>query len=534
MRRLFVSLYLAVVAAFVLCALAVPWLFEQSLRRPIAEYGARLSAAPQYLFERELGRHPRDSWPEVMRDLQTRFGYELALRPIDSLEVDADVRTRLRAGQALSPPDDRDRMIDMLLPIRGSDLVVVTRFSESDAERAQRGFGGIYSLVERELDTIPAPQRPAELRRLSGIFGIPLTLMTEAEVTDLDAAQRALLRRGQVVGLDMDDDASGERYYKRLDDGSAVLKIGPIPDPDVLDFAGPALFVALAVVLGLISFLWVRPLWRDMRALEQGAATLGGGALDARVEVGQGSAVRPLADTFNAMADRIQGLVTRQRELNNAISHELRTPLARLRFALEMHGRAASDADRARHAASMASDIAELESLVEESLAYSRMNSPVEAPPAPETVRLAPWLEQLVAANRDLAGAIDVRIEVDPLHPEGRFDRRLMTRAVQNLLRNALRHARQRVTLRATRSELIVDDDGPGIPPGQREAVFLPFHRIDDSRSRDTGGHGLGLAIARRIVEQHGGSLVAEESPDGGARFRIEGTGLSWDARRSA
>jgi signal transduction histidine kinase len=528
MRRLFVSLYIVLVAAFVFCAFAVPWLFQQSLRQPLAQYGERLAAAPQFLFEQELARHPRAQWPQVIRDLQSRFGYELTLRPIDALPVDAATRARLRAGQSLSPADDKGQMNDMLLPIRGSGLVVTTRFMESDVERAQRGFGGIYALIERHLATIPLPQRAPELQRLSTRFGIPLAMMTP-EATGLDPAQRQQLARGQVVGVDMDAETDTERYYKLLADGSAVLQVGPLPQPAIINYVVPTLYGVLALVLALITFLWVRPLWHDMRRLEQGARTLGTGELDARVDVSGGSAVRPLADTFNAMAGRIQALVNQQRELNNAVSHELRTPLSRLRFALDMLGRAASEPDRTRLAAGMSADIAELEALVEESLSYSRLNAPVDAVLTRERVPLADWLEGLVAANRDLIGApeerIEAHIDVDPAHPDAQFDRRLMTRAMQNLIRNALQHARQRVSITvvdaAGATEILIEDDGPGIPPEQRDAIFLPFHRVDGSRNRDTGGHGLGLAIARRIFDLHGATVRVEESPQGGARFRV-------------
>jgi signal transduction histidine kinase len=173
----------------------------------------------------------------------------------------------------------------------------------------------------------------------------------------------------------------------------------------------------------------------------------------------------------------------------------------------------------------MAADIAELEGLVEESLSYSRLSVPAELTLARERVPLRPWLEGLAEANRDLLGALRLRIEVDPAHPEASFDRQLMTRAVQNLVRNALQHARHDVSITvadaAGVAAIIVDDDGPGVPPEHREAIFLPFHRIDGSRSRDTGGHGLGLAIARRIFDAHGAMATVEDSPLGGARFRV-------------
>jgi two-component system OmpR family sensor kinase len=105
------------------------------------------------------------------------------------------------------------------------------------------------------------------------------------------------------------------------------------------------------------------------------------------------------------------------------------------------------------------------------------------------------------------------------------LDRRLLARAVGNLLRNAQKYAGKHILLSAVRDaravEITVDDDGPGIPEDEREKIFDPFYRLDRSRDRATGGFGLGLSIARKAVALHGGSLRAETSPLGGARFVI-------------
>jgi two-component system OmpR family sensor kinase len=104
-------------------------------------------------------------------------------------------------------------------------------------------------------------------------------------------------------------------------------------------------------------------------------------------------------------------------------------------------------------------------------------------------------------------------------------DRRLLARAVGNLLRNAQKYAAHTVALSARRDggllEILVDDDGPGIPEDERERIFEPFYRLDRSRDRATGGFGLGLSIARKAVALHGGVLRVEQSPLGGARFVI-------------
>jgi signal transduction histidine kinase len=104
-------------------------------------------------------------------------------------------------------------------------------------------------------------------------------------------------------------------------------------------------------------------------------------------------------------------------------------------------------------------------------------------------------------------------------------DRRLLARAVGNLLRNAQKYAAHTVALSARRDgdllEIVVDDDGPGIPEEERERIFEPFYRLDRSRDRATGGFGLGLSIARKAVALHGGVLAVQRSPLGGARFVI-------------
>jgi two-component system OmpR family sensor kinase len=104
-------------------------------------------------------------------------------------------------------------------------------------------------------------------------------------------------------------------------------------------------------------------------------------------------------------------------------------------------------------------------------------------------------------------------------------DARLLSRAVGNLMGNARRYAETRVVLRAAREadgvKIVVEDDGPGIPAGEREQVFAPFYRLDRSRDRATGGFGLGLSIARKAVQLHGGSLTVEDGSMGGAKMVI-------------
>ena len=235
---------------------------------------------------------------------------------------------------------------------------------------------------------------------------------------------------------------------------------------------------------------------------------------------------------MNSMAERIRQLLATHRELSCGISHELRTPIARMRFALEMLSETDERAERERLWAMMEADLDELDQLIDTSLTYARFER--EAPQAHfSSVNLAEWLTDEVDSVRLLGRQLDVTVNTEKL-PENLFvdlDRKAMPYALRNLLRNAFKYAGKHIVVSAQlegETMLIhVDDDGIGIPPEEREHIFSAFTRLDRSRDRSTGGYGLGLAIARRVLELHGGTATADASPLGGARFT-----LSWKARQ--
>jgi two-component system sensor kinase ParS len=265
-------------------------------------------------------------------------------------------------------------------------------------------------------------------------------------------------------------------------------------------------------------------LWRDMLGLEQGAAAIGQGQLQTRVHVSPRSPIRGVADTFNNMVQRIQELLKAQKESTDAISHELRTPISRLRFGVEMIEQTTVAEDRARYLQTMRRALDELEALVDEALTYSRLTSAARRL-SPQTVDLKDWLAAIVDDAQRSSSAAQVISEVQPEDGTAHFDAKLVARALKNIIHNAQRHARTtvKVVIRqdAVHTDFSVEDDGPGIPAEQRAAIFEPFYRIDNSRQRDSGGHGLGLAIVLRICEWTQAQVSVEDSKLGGALFRL-------------
>jgi two-component system, OmpR family, sensor kinase len=230
-----------------------------------------------------------------------------------------------------------------------------------------------------------------------------------------------------------------------------------------------------------------------------------------------------VAAAFEQRFSRLDEAFLRQRRFVADASHELRTPLTAIRGQLEVLAREDEpDAAEVRRVERLAlTETARIERLVDDMLVLARLEE--DARLRPEPIALPEFLERFAAE-----GCSD-GVELGEL-PVGtlRGDPEALTQVLRNLLGNARRHAgaEGRVELGAAahggRLTVRVDDDGPGIPAAERERVFDRFHRSEAARDRRSGGAGLGLAIAREIVELHGGRIWAEESPLGGARVAFE------------
>ena len=222
--------------------------------------------------------------------------------------------------------------------------------------------------------------------------------------------------------------------------------------------------------------------------------------------------VREATQAFNGMRARIRRFVEDRTHMIAAISHDLRTPITRLRLRAEL-----MEDGPAR--AKILADLDDMETMVSATLAFARDDA---APKSKAPVDLARLLQELIAdgTTRGLkaayAGLGSGRVFGDAL---------ALKRAFVNLLENAWRYggaARVTVTERNGRMEVMLDDDGPGIPEAERENVFRPFYRLEGSRSRETGGAGLGLALARSAILAHGGNIALANRPEGGLRVSVE------------
>ena len=411
-----------------------------------------------------------------------------------------------------------------------ADLIISTAIKGITDDYTSRFMRGTIVLIEDELFRGPRSEWPKTIKDLDAKFAYRLNIV-ERWSLKLPKKQAEKLDSGELAVS-----ADGEILYHRLKLTPQVLVVGPIspdanPDrPRVMPFDLRIRLLTWSLMglgLALAVWLWVRPVWRDLEALRQTARSLGEGNFETRAPDARSSAFELLTETLNGMAERIQRLIATQKLLSSAISHELRTPIARMRFALEMLVETHDSKERERLWHMMESDLDELDNLIDSSLAYARFEREQPEPHLTDVV-FSEWLEEEVASLRMLGRHLDLQIDHSALPPEQlvELDIKSMPYAVTNLLRNAFRYAKTQIQVKA---EIIggnilvhVDDDGIGVPVEDRERVFSAFSRLDNARGRTTGGYGLGLAIAKQVLEQHGGKSSVADSPLGGARFTLE------------
>jgi two-component system sensor histidine kinase CpxA len=268
----------------------------------------------------------------------------------------------------------------------------------------------------------------------------------------------------------------------------------------------------------LLCWLLAVTIVKPIRHLAGAVEEFGRGDLTARVHIDRRDEIGHLAGAFNRMADRIQTLLTAERRLLQDISHELRSPLARLGLAIEL---ARTAPDREGAADRLQKEVDRLTELVGTLIEMTRAEGDPDARRS-EPLRLHDVVGEVVQSCSLEAEARQCRLVVIAASEDLiRGDVELLRRAVENVLRNAIHHApaaseiEVRLESRDGATQVSVRDTGPGVPEELLPRLAEAFFRVDDSRNATTGGVGLGLAIAKRAVQLHQGTLIAENARPG-------------------
>jgi two-component system, OmpR family, osmolarity sensor histidine kinase EnvZ len=268
--------------------------------------------------------------------------------------------------------------------------------------------------------------------------------------------------------------------------------------------------VGSSVVFLVISAIFLRNQVKSLRRLAAAAESFGKGREVSITRAEGAREIRQAAAAFIRMRERIQRQIRQRTEMLAGVSHDLRTPLTRMKLALEF---LADDPA----AAELKSDVVEMEKLIALYLDFARG----EGTETPIETDLAQLVEEIAAASQREGVELTVEQSSRLVVP---VRRGALRRCLNNLVANAGRYGGQ-VWVSSVPAEdgvdILIDDNGPGIPPEERDRVFQPFVRLDTSRNPATGGIGLGLTIARDVARSHGGDVRLEDSPHGGLRARI-------------
>lgn len=388
--------------------------------------------------------------------------------------------------------------------------LLIGRFEENGFRAPM--IGGGIRLIAASLDAVPRDEWPARLEAARRELTVPLTIVPR---TELPAAIEPRLRRtGSAV---VNRGRGAPTIYAALANGTDVLVADPLPPPPLEPLVTTAVIFALVLTVTASAAVGF-PLVRRLRRLRHALAELGGGNLGTRLDPNEGE-LSELAESINRMASRLQRQFQEREALLQAVSHEMGTPLSRMRFSIELLDEELRGTAHAPRLQALAADLDELDRLSSELLAW--MDTDASGPSRQPFAVLA-VVESLVELEcQDGAGTMQVDLRV-PAELTMNADQRQFQRAIENLLRNARRYAQTHIVVNGTvdggRVVVEVRDDGPGIAKDHWTRVLDPFVRLEGGRSQAHRGLGLGLAIVRRIVEAHGGSVSVGDAPEGGTR----------------
>lgn len=388
-----------------------------------------------------------------------------------------------------------------------------------------------FEVLQAELNGRSAAQARMVAAQLSQLSSLNITLFSLEELASTSISER--ISQGDIVIVhDADGNSSS---YKRMANGNTVARITVAPQAEEKAGIYFAILTAFYVTIALMIYVWIWPLARDLKKLQQQTQKVGVGGAVEIVDLAPSSTLYQLASAFNRMTRRIHELLSSHKEMTYAVSHELRTPLARMKFALAM---AEESMEKPRvdpeaikkQIASVVEDVAEMDKLINELLAYASFEQQ-ESSLVFKQGDLPALVQSVVASHCSMrtSPVIDVHISSQLSSGKVSCEWYLFERCIHNLVQNAFKYAVSRINIllvqEGDQCVITIEDDGPGVRLEDAEKIFQAFVRLRHGRSDNKSGFGLGLAIVHRIMKWHCGSIEVHRSELGGAKFVLRWPG---------
>lgn len=523
-QSIFLRIYAGLLFICLLVAFFAQLLITTINAERVQTYREDMASAAFYLIDSGLSRQvtaqERNFW---LSDVSTLFDTKFNIEPTSKADFRTSEINRLNKQQAVVRFNSDTNTAEIYHKVSGENNVLHVSFNKL-SEQQIKGVGVLLLDDLSYYRTLAEKQQ--RLQQIQKFFPFRLTLQSINKL-QLDTDQKARLYRKDIVIMFRDNTSvenSSIRVLAPTEIQDTVVDLGPIP---LFNWFPLNLIISITLIsMFLISlgvYALIFPLERKLQLIQSGITKVREGKLNTKVKVVGEDEIAHLAATFNSMTEHIRRLIESQRELTRAVSHELRTPVARIRFAVDMLADTDDYEDRMSQRDYIDQDIESLNGLIDEILTYAKLE---EGSPKMdwEDVDLQELVSQIARETNALGKPVTVKVGKVQKGVFAQADRRYLHRVLQNLAGNATRYAESTIIISAglekNEAFISVEDDGQGIPEKDREKVFIPFARLDDSRTRASGGYGLGLSIVSRIAFWFNGRMSVDESPTlGGARF---------------
>ena len=523
-QSIFLRIYAGLLLICLLVALFAQLLITTINAERVQTYREDMASAAFYLIDSGLSRQvtaqERNFW---LSDVSTLFDTKFEIEPTSKADFKTSEINRLNKQQAVVRFNGDTNTAEIYHKVSGENNVLHVSVNKLN-EQQIKGIGVLLLDDLSYYRTLAEKQQ--RLQQIQKFFPFKLTLQSVNKL-QLDTDQKARLYRKDIVIMFRDNTSvenSSIRVLAPTELQDTVVDLGPIP---LFNWFPLNLIISITLIsMFLISlgvYALIFPLERKLQLIQSGITKVREGKLNTKVKVVGEDEIAHLAATFNSMTEHIRRLIESQRELTRAVSHELRTPVARIRFAVDMLADTDDYEDRMSQRDYIDQDIESLNGLIDEILTYAKLE---EGSPKMdwEDVDLQELVSQIARETNALGKPVTVKVGKVQKGVFAQADRRYLHRVLQNLAGNATRYAESTIIISAglekNEAFISVEDDGQGIPEKDREKVFIPFARLDDSRTRASGGYGLGLSIVSRIAFWFNGRMSVDESPTlGGARF---------------
>ena len=526
-QSIFLRIYAGLLFICLLVAFFAQLLITTINAERVQTYREDMASAAFYLIDSGLSRQvtaqERNFW---LSDVSTLFDTKFNIEPISKADFRTSEINRLNKQQAVVRFNSDTNTAEIYYKVSGENNVLHVSFNKL-SEQQIKGVGVLLLDDLSYYRTLAEKQQ--RLQQIQKFFPFKLTLQSINKL-QLDTDQKARLYRKDIVIMFRDNTSvenSSIRVLAPTEIQDTVVDLGPIP---LFNWFPLNLIISITLIsmflirLGVYALIF--PLERKLQLIQSGITKVREGKLNTKVKVVGEDEIAHLAATFNSMTEHIRRLIESQRELTRAVSHELRTPVARIRFAVDMLADTDDYDDRMSQRDYIDQDIESLNGLIDEILTYAKLE---EGSPKMdwEDVDLQELVSQIARETNALGKPVTVEVGNMQKGAFAQADRRYLHRVLQNLAGNATRYAESTIIISAglekNEAFISVEDDGQGIPEKDREKVFIPFARLDDSRTRASGGYGLGLSIVSRIAFWFNGRMSVDESPTlGGARFTMK------------